>query len=198
MSAAKTVMKKRPLTVFEMTGIAAVVLIGAWFLNERLVTRRLGPKRARLQNEIALLKGQIEAMKANPPNTSALYQSVKKAQDQWLEATRRLEKAREILAKPDEIYLVHKQMMDAAERYRLKIEIMADQPKEGVPALASGEGVELPPRTYHKVTLWGDFRSVRNFLESLGQMKKKVWVDSVVVSLRNENGELVVSMVLCI
>ena len=91
---------------------------------------------------------------------------------------------------------VRKLLPRGADAARAKAEGMrtAQPSLPGAQPPAGKQQFTIPERSYHRIELRGSFQNVRDFLESLGKLQKRVWADSIAISLREEDRQLQVKM----
>jgi len=193
--------KKRSLTKFEQFGLVAVIAVAVMYLYVNRMYNPAYVKWKNAQSKVADARKQVSALEATPPNTG-VFKSLKGAQADWRTATSRLSKAQGCLAAPEEVSLVVADIIASAAQHQLKIRALDPaEPPKGVRAeprkgQGAADGGAALGHSYRKMVLTGTFDGVRDFLAALGQMRKLVWADNVSISLGNENGELLVTLLL--
>jgi len=191
---------KRRLTRFEQVGIAAVIIIAGMYLYVNRMYKPLQRDSEKARKEVGSLQKRVDTLKNEPPN-SAVFKSLQKAQAEWQQAKSRLDHACKCLASSDDVPLVLASVMENAARSNLKIRALdtAEAPRPAASdqqrSRSAATAVVAPDRSYHRLVLVGGYKNVRDFLDSLGKLPKKVWTENIVISLRNEN-ELLVSLLL--
>ena len=215
--------KKRRFTKFELVGLAAVILIAVVYLYEYRVSKPLNARKARAEKALADLDAAMKPLKQTPPN-SAILKSLKNSQAEWTQANARLAEAQKCLADPDEVSVILAKVMENAAHYKLTISVTADgaagdirprvsetrrelrkapqkeaeagrRPSAFSPRPSAAKSqFAIPDRSYHRIELRGSFKNVRDFLDSLGKLQKRVWADNLAISLREEDRELQVKM----
>ena len=186
--------KKRTLTKFEQAGIAAVIIIAGMYLYIVKMHTPMMATRDRAQKEYNKLQAEMKQLTENPPNVAVL-KARKRLLDEVRDEKARLEKARQCIAKPDEVIPIRMKVMDTAVRCKLRKVAGTPDKAEPVPAKMKTP-FSIGERTSHPIVLSGSFKNVVAFLDCLGRMEKKVWAESISISLRDEDGRLTLSMLL--
>jgi len=188
--------KQRKLTKLEQAGIAAVIIIAGVYLYSAKVYNPMMAKRKIMQNKCNSLDVELRKLKDSPLNTK-VFASLRKCQEDHRDAKIRMEKARECIAKPEEVLPLRAKVMETAGAYKLRRQEVGGAVDGKAEAVAAPKGqFSIGNRSAHRIVLSGSFSNVVDFLDSLGKMEKRIWVENISISLRDEGSALTVSMLL--
>ena len=189
--------KTRKLTKLEqvcIVAVAAVVLL--YVYKTRIYDKTLSSLKT-TTSSVASLEAEVQKLKASPPAKEVLGK-VRTLQAELRKANDELQAVRVSLASSDEVTRVIADIMVSAESHNLKPRTYgpADPPRKGKQA---ADKVDEPlKRSYYRVVVLGSFNDATDFIASLSQTSKVVTIEDISISIENERGDLVMSLLLCI
>jgi len=189
--------KTRKLTKLEqvcIVAVAAVVLL--YVYKTRIYDKTLSSLKT-TTSSVASLEAEVLKLKASPPAKEVLGK-VRTLQAELRKANDELQAVRVSLASSDEVTRVIADIMVSAESHNLKPRTYgpADPPRKGKHA---ADKLDDPlKRSYYRVVVLGSFNDATDFIASLSQTSKVVTIEDISISIENERGDLVMSLLLCI
>jgi len=189
--------KTRKLTKLEQVCIMAVVAVVLLYVYKTRIYDKTLSSLKTTTSSVASLEAEVLKLKASPPAKEVLGK-VRTLQAELRKANDELQAVRVSLASSDEVTRVIADIMVSAESHNLKPRTYgpADPPRKGKQA---ADKVDEPlKRSYYRVVVLGSFNDATDFIASLNQTSKVVTIEDISISIENERGDLVMSLLLCI